>query len=60
MRTIQTAEQVVDAALRGLDRQKTTVVSGWTNWFMVEAERFVPRSMVTKIAGKALRSRSEE
>jgi uncharacterized protein len=60
MRTIQTAEEVVDAALRGLARQKTVLISGWTNWFTVEAERFVPRSMVTKVAGKALRSRFED
>jgi len=60
MRTIQTPEEVVDTALRGLARQKHIVISGWTNWFTVEAERFVPRSMVTKLAGKALRSRFEE
>jgi len=60
MRTIQTPEEVVDAALRALDRHKTVAISGWTNWFVVEAERFVPRSMVTKLAGKALRSRFEE
>jgi len=60
MRTIQTAEEVVDAALRGLARQKSLVISGWTNWFTIEAERFVPRSVVTKVAGKALRSRFEE
>ena len=60
MRTIQTAEEVVDAALRGLARQKSLVISGWTNWLTVEAERFVPRSMVTKVAAKALRSRVEE
>jgi short-subunit dehydrogenase len=60
MRTIQTAEEVVDAALRGLARQKSLVISGWTNWLTVEAERFVPRSMVTKVAAKALRSRFEE
>ena len=59
MRTIQTAEDVVDAALRGLRRGKTTVISGWTNWVTVEAERFVPRSVVTKVAAKALRSRFE-
>ena len=59
MRTIQTAEEVVDAALRGLARQKSLVISGWTNWFTIEAERFVPRSVVTKVAGKALRSRFE-
>ena len=60
MRTIQTAEEVVDTALRGLARQKTVLISGWTNWFTIEAERFVPRSLVTKVTGKALRSRFEE
>jgi short-subunit dehydrogenase len=60
MRTIQTADEVVDAALRGLARHKTVVISGWTNWFTIEAERFVPRSLVTKVAGKALRTRFEE
>jgi short-subunit dehydrogenase len=60
LRTIQTPEEVVDTALRGLRRHKPTVISGWTNWFAVEAERFVPRSFVTKIAGKALRSQMEE
>ena len=59
MRTVQTPEEVVDAALRGLARGKTTVISGWTNWVTVEAERFVPRSVVTKVAAKALRSRFE-
>ena len=60
MRTVQTPEEVVDTALRGLARQKTVVISGWTNWLTIEAERFVPRSMVTRVAGKALRSRFEE
>jgi len=59
MRTIQTAEEVVEAALRGLSRQKSVVISGWTNWLTVEAERFVPRNTVMKVAGKALRSRFE-
>jgi len=59
MRTIQTAEQVVETALRAVDHKKNLVVSGWFNWFTVEAERFVPRSFVTKMVGKALRSRFE-
>jgi short-subunit dehydrogenase len=59
MRTIQTAEEVVDVALRAMDRQKTVAISGWTNWLVVEAERFVPRSTVRKLAAKALRSRFE-
>jgi len=60
MRTIQTPEEVVETALRALDRKKNLVVSGWTNWFTVEAQRVVPRSLVTKAVGKALRSRFEE
>jgi uncharacterized protein len=60
MRSVQTAEEVVDVALRGMARRKSSVVSGWTNFLMVETERFVPRSMVIKITGKALRSRFEE
>src|ERR1043165_9861380 len=59
MRTIQTPEEVVEAALRGLSRKKSVVISGWTNWLTVQAERFVPRSTVTKVAGKALRPRVE-
>ena len=60
MRTVQTPEEVVDTALRGLARGKSVVISGWANWFVVEAERVVPRSVVTKVAAKALRSRFEE
>jgi len=60
LRTVQTAEEVVDTALRALARQKPTVVSGWTNWLTVAAERLVPRSVVAKVAGNALRSRFEE
>lgn len=59
MRTIQTPEEVVETALRALKRHKSTVISGWGNWLTVEAERFVPRATVTKVAGKALRSRFE-
>lgn len=59
MRTIETPEEVVETALRALGRRKSTVISGWTNLLTVEAERFLPRSVVTKVAGKALRSRFE-
>lgn len=60
MRSAQTPEEVVDAALRGLQRKKPVVVSGWFNLAMVETERVVPRTWVTKVAGKALRPRFEE
>ena len=60
MRTIETPEEVVETALRALARRKPSVISGWTNWLAIGAERIVPRSVVTKIAGKALRSQLEE
>lgn len=60
MRMIQSAEEVVETALRALQRQKSAVVSGWTNLLAMEAERFFPRTFVTKVVGKAMRSRIEE
>jgi len=60
MRTIETPEEVVETALRALGRRKSTVISGWFNLLTVEAERLMPRAVVTKVAGKALRSRFEE
>jgi uncharacterized protein len=60
MRSAQTPEEVVEAALRGLKRKKSTVVSGWLNLAMVEAERFVPRTWITKVAANALRPRFEK
>jgi len=60
MRITQTPEEVVDTALRALNPKKGTVISGWTNFFTVEVERIFPRSFITKVAGKALRSRFEE
>lgn len=57
MRVMQSPEDVVAAALSGLKRRKSHVVSGWTNFFMIEAERLVPRAFVARIAGRMLRPR---
>jgi len=59
MRTVQTPEEVVDAALRGMARGKSMVITGWANWLTVEVQRFVPRSLVARFVGKTLRSRFE-
>jgi short-subunit dehydrogenase len=59
-RASQTADDVVDVALRALARGKSSVISGWTNLFMVETERLVPRSIVLRIAGSMLRSQQGE
>jgi short-subunit dehydrogenase len=60
MRVSQTPEQVVETALSGLRRGRGHIISGWTNYLMTEAERLVPRSLVTRIAGKALRTQNNK
>ncbi|NNE98479.1 MAG: SDR family oxidoreductase [Pyrinomonadaceae bacterium] len=57
---IQTAEEVVDAALEALEKGKTSVVSGWTNYLISKAGTFAPNSMVTKSIGKVLRPKVEK
>jgi short-subunit dehydrogenase len=59
-RVTQTAEDVVDTALRGLKRGKGHVISGWANFLMIESERLVPRSFVARMAGKVLRKEHGE
>jgi short-subunit dehydrogenase len=54
-RVVQTPEAVVETALRALARGKSSVISGWSNFMMVESERLVPRSLVLRVAGMALR-----
>ena len=56
---MQTAEQVVEAGLQALAQGRSHVVSGWNNRLMVTVERFVPRDVVTGIAGKLFRQFSE-
>ncbi len=55
MRAAQTPDEVVDTALNGLKRKKSHIISGWTNYIMTESERLVPRWIVARIAGKAMR-----
>src|SRR5437764_11654851 len=49
-RFIQTSEDVVETALRGLKRGKNSIVSGWPNLLMIEMERIVPRSLILRVA----------
>lgn len=53
----ETAEDVVETALNGVRKGKTKVVSGWTNYIAASATNFVPNSLITRVVGKALRSR---
>ncbi|MBA2340260.1 MAG: SDR family oxidoreductase [Pyrinomonadaceae bacterium] len=54
-RMMQTPQAVVETALRALEKGNSHVISGWSNYFVTQAERLIPRSVVTRIAGKAMR-----
>lgn len=55
MRIAQTPKEVVKTALRGLARGRSHIISGWLNYLTTEAERLVPRSVVQRMAGQAMR-----
>lgn len=59
-RFIQTSEDVVETALRGLRRGQSSIISGWPNLLMIEMERIVPRSLILRVAGSVLRNYSEK
>jgi short-subunit dehydrogenase len=58
-RASQTPEEVVDTALRGLARGRGHIISGWTNFLMTQSERLAPRSLVTRLAGRMMRSQKQ-
>ena len=60
MRGSQTPEQVVETAMRGMKRGKSHIISGWSNYLMTESERLVPRSLVARAVGAALRPRYQK
>jgi len=59
-RVSQTPEEVVDTALRGLAQGKSHIISGWTNFLMTQSERLAPRSLITRVAGRMMRSQQKD
>src|SRR6266536_4428527 len=59
-RVSQTAEDVLETALRGLKRGRSHIISGMTNYFMTQSERLMPRSLVTRTVGMVMRSQLEK
>src|SRR5690606_22912668 len=53
----QTADEVVDTALKAVRSGRSKVVSGWTNYLVASATNFVPNSLITKTLGRGLKSR---
>ena len=50
-RVAMEAPEVVEAGLKGLDRNKAVVIPGWVNKIGAASPRFAPRSLVRKIVG---------
>lgn len=56
LRLVETPAQVVHNALRALDAGRTSVVSGWVNFLVAQSSRLLPRAVVARIAGNAMRA----
>jgi uncharacterized protein len=54
-RVAQTSEQVIEVALRALNRGKSSVISGWPNRITVATERLVPRALILRLVGAIIR-----
>lgn len=59
-RSMQEPEQVVRTALSALERGQSYVISGWTNYFVAQSERLVPRSLIARFIGRMMRPRFEK
>jgi short-subunit dehydrogenase len=56
----QTAEQVVDTAMKALRHNRKKIVSGWTNYLGTIAGTLLPNSVSSRVMAKALRSRHQK
>ncbi len=58
MRGLQTPEDVVKTALRGLMNGKSHVISGWNNYFFAALGNVVPNWLIARTIGGFLRQRA--
>lgn len=56
----QTPEEVVETALKAVNRGKTKVVSGWQNYIGAVFGKLSPSSLTTRVIARTLRSRFRE
>jgi short-subunit dehydrogenase len=56
----QTVDEVVDTAMKALGSTRSKVVSGWANYIASLSTNFVPNALITRVVGKALRSRYQK
>jgi short-subunit dehydrogenase len=57
---MQSPEQVVDTALRGLKKGRTTVISGWANYAGSVLGKVVPTAVTSRVIANTLRDRIQE
>lgn len=60
MKGMQTAEEVVEAALKAVGRGKSSVVSGWKNYVGSVFGTLAPNALVTRTIGSFLRPKFED
>jgi short-subunit dehydrogenase len=56
----ETAEDVVETALRGVKGGRTRIVSGFVNDLVSRIVTFVPNALITRVMAKAMRSNYQE
>ncbi len=56
----QTAEEVIEAALRGIKSGRTRIVSGFMNDLVSRVVNFVPNIVITRLMARALRSKYQD
>jgi short-subunit dehydrogenase len=52
----QTSKQVVDTALKALDKSSPTVVSGLANSVLAYSTRFVPRTVLAQMSQRLMKA----
>ena len=60
LKTMQTAEEVVETALSAARSGKSSIISGWTNYLVARMVNFVPNSLITRVVGGTLRSKYQD
>ncbi len=56
----QTVEDVVGTAMSAIGTDRAKIVSGWANWIVASGVSFFPSSLITRVMGKAMRSRFQK
>lgn len=56
----ETAEDVVETAMRAIGTGRSMIVSGWTNWLVATGVNFLPNSFITRVMAKGMRGRFQK